>query len=82
MTKSELLSALDDLARAQSILEEGRDGASPEWLDAALSLVNRCRMAYDRARRDSEESSESTGEAWRGADSWQQDQYFVGRRPN
>jgi hypothetical protein len=44
--------AAAELARALAMLEQGREGASPEWLRAAMDYVERCRREVERGQGD------------------------------
>jgi hypothetical protein len=82
MSTSELRIAETELADAIAILEQGREGASEEWVKAAVQFVKQCRAAYDRARRRADEASLVGTQPWGRADLWTRDQRLLGTRPH
>jgi hypothetical protein len=81
---SEVETARKRLEEARRVRDDGRDGASPDWLRAVEDYVNKCQEEYVRAleRAQSNVTPSQSGGGWPAADSEPRDAQNGERRPN
>ena len=84
MERSEVEMARKRLDEARRVRDDGRDGASPDWLRAVEDYVNKCQEEYVRAleRAQSNVGPSESRAGWSAPDSRPDDGQKGDRRPN
>jgi hypothetical protein len=83
--RSDIETARRQLEEARHVLEQGRDGASPAWLEAVEDYIRECQEEYVRALEQAHEDAvqRSPARGWpSGTQSESAGDGKEGRKPN